>query len=56
MGAPVIVSDQVFPGKVGVAFSATPAIQDAINNPVDSWQVAGLPLWASFNTNPYFIL
>jgi len=49
MGAPVIVSDQVFPGKVGVAFSATPAIQDAINNPVDSWQVAGLPLCASFN-------
>lgn len=50
MGAPIVVSGQIFAGKVGVAFSVTPALQDSDINVVESWQVTGLPGWASFNS------
>jgi len=49
-GIPVVSPGQSFPAKVGVPFSATPALTDAENRPVDSWQAYGLPLGFSIST------
>ena len=48
-GAPIITEGQTFTGKVGVAFSATPAITDAVDRPATSWSATGLPSWATIN-------
>ena len=47
--APIITAGQTFTGKVGSAFSATPAITDAIERPVTSWAGTALPSWATIN-------
>jgi len=49
-GIPVVSPGQSFPAKVGVPFSATPALTDEQNRPVDSWQANGLPLGFSIST------
>ena len=47
--APIISAGQTLSGKVGVAFSATPALADAVERPVSSWAATGLPSWASLS-------
>jgi hypothetical protein len=47
--APIITAGQTLSGKVGVAFSATPALTDAVERPVSSWSATGLPIWASLS-------
>ena len=51
VGPPIITLGQSFTGKVGVAFaSATLTLDDALDRPVTSWSVTGLPAGLSLNT------
>lgn len=49
IGAPSITAGQSFTGKVGVAFSATPTLDDALDRPATSWSATGLPAGLSLN-------
>jgi hypothetical protein len=49
-GPPIITAGQSFTGKVGVAFSQTPALEDALDRPATSWSVTGLPAGLALNT------
>lgn len=50
-GVPSITAGQTFTGRVGTAFLAKPALTDAANRPVTSWQaVVTLPPWTALNT------
>jgi hypothetical protein len=42
-GPPIITAGQSFTGKVGVAFSQTPTLDDALDRPATSWSATGLP-------------
>ena len=48
-GAPLITPGQTFQGRVGLAFSGTPALTDSTNRPVTSWSATGLPAGLSIN-------
>jgi PKD repeat protein len=48
-GAPLITAGQTFQGRVGVAFSGTPALTDVANRPVTSWTATALPAGLSIN-------
>jgi PKD repeat protein len=50
-GAPIITAGQSFTGKVGVAFSQTPALEDALDRPATSWSATGLPAGLALNTS-----
>jgi hypothetical protein len=52
LGPPIITAGQSFTGKVGVAFSQTPALDDALDRPATSWaRTSGaLPTGLSLNT------
>jgi len=49
-GAPIITPGQTFQGRVGVAFSGTPALTDSTNRPATSWAATSLPAGLSINT------
>jgi alpha-tubulin suppressor-like RCC1 family protein len=49
VGAPIIVAGQSFAGKVGEAFTQTPALDDALDRPATSWTAMGLPAGLSLN-------
>lgn len=49
-GPPIVAPNQQFLGKVGQAFSATPALTDSTNRPASAWSAAGLPAGLSLNT------
>jgi hypothetical protein len=48
-GAPLFAPNQSLTGKVGVAFSKTPAMQDLADRPVTSWESITLPAGFSIN-------
>jgi hypothetical protein len=49
VGPPIITTAQSFTGKVGVAFSQTPTLEDALDRPATSWSVTGLPAGLALN-------
>ena len=48
-GIPRIQQGKTYLGRVGVAFSATPTLNDVEFAPAVSWSATGLPSWASIN-------
>ena len=50
IGVPIISSGQTFAGKVGDAFSANIALNDALDRPATAWAATGLPGGLSINS------
>ena len=51
IGVPLITAGQTFTAKVGEPFSATLAIEDALDRPAISWTATGLPAGISINSS-----
>jgi len=48
-GAPLLISGQILSHKYGTDFSKTFALENAAGRPVDSWEINGLPEWATYD-------
>lgn len=48
-GVPMVAPGRMLVGYVGQPFSQMPGLIDAVNRPVTSWEITGLPSWATYN-------
>ncbi len=51
IGVPLITAGQTFTGKIGDAFSANIALDDALDRPATAWAATGLPAGLSINSS-----